>query len=195
MNLAYRHHKMTEEEYLQAELLADIRHEYIDGEVYAMAGTKKNHNIIAVNMLSLLQQHLRGKSCQPYASDIKVKVNKNFFYPDVMVDCSEDDNEYFTENPTIIVEVLSKSTRQYDKTLKREQYLKIPTLQEYILIEQDFVDIEIQRRSNGWQSEHFYLDDPVQIPAIGLETTVSQIYYRVKNEDMEEWLLKQEESE
>lgn len=195
MNLAYRHHKMTEEEYLQAELLSDIRHEYINGEVYAMAGTKKNHNIIAVNMLSLLQQHLIGKPCQSYTSDIKVKVNKNFFYPDVMVDCSEDDNEYFTESPTMIVEVLSKSTRQYDKTLKREQYLKIPTLQEYILIEQDFVDVEIQRRSNGWQSEHFYLDDAVKLESIHLQTTVSQIYDRVKNEDMLEWLSKQEDTE
>ena len=92
---------------------------------------------------------------------MKVKVGKNYFYPDAIIDCSEDEQDYYTENPTLIVEVLSKSTRQKDKTLKRDLYLTIPTLQEYVLIEQDFVDVEIQRRSNGWQSQHFYLDNEV----------------------------------
>ncbi len=186
---------ISEEEYLTRELLSDIRHEYIEGKVYAMVGAHKHHNLIANNLFGLFWNHLAGKPCIPYTSDMKVKVGKNFFYPDVMVDCSDDNNDYFTQSPTILVEVLSKSTRQHDKTFKREQYLKIPTLQEYILVEQDFVDVEIQRRRNGWQSEHFYLNDEVEFTSIACTTTVAEIYQRVNNDDMLQWLEKQQSIE
>lgn len=184
---------ISEQEYLEGELLTDIKHEYIDGEVYAMAGAHRNHVRLADNMLGLLLGHLKGKPCQPFGSDMKLKVGKNYFYPDAIIDCSEDEQDYYTENPTLIVEVLSKSTRQKDKTLKRDLYLTIPTLQEYVLIEQDFVDVEIQRRSNGWQSQHFYLDEDVHFQSIDLTIKVSEIYDRVKNEDMQQWLAKQAE--
>ncbi|RZK15358.1 MAG: Uma2 family endonuclease, partial [Flavobacterium sp.] len=131
---------ISEQEYLEGELLTDIKHEYIEGEVYAMAGAHRNHVRLSDNVLGILLAHLKGKPCQPFGSDMKVKVGKNYFYPDVIVDCSDDEHDYYTKFPTIIVEVLSKSTRQKDKTLKRDLYLTIPTLQEYIMIEQDFVD-------------------------------------------------------
>ncbi|XID74371.1 Uma2 family endonuclease [Alkanindiges sp. WGS2144] len=186
MNIVSKFSTISEAEYLAGEQLSDIKHEYIDGHVYAMVGAHSNHNVISVNLLKKLANHLETKPCQPYTSDMKVKIGSKYFYPDAMVDCTDVDG-YFTESPTLIVEVLSKSTRQHDKTFKRDQYIKIPTLQEYILIEQDFVDVEIQRRSNGWQSEHFYLDDAVIFESIGLQTTVSAIYERVKNEDMLKW--------
>lgn len=181
---------MTEQEYLEGELLTDIKHEYMDGVVYAMAGAHRNHVRLADNISRRFGNHLEGKTCQSYSSDMKVKVGKNYFYPDVIVDCSNDEQDYYTESPTIIVEVLSKSTRQKDRTSKRDLYLTIPTLQKYVLIEQDFVDVEIQRRSNSWQSEHFYLDQDVHFQSIDLIVKVSDIYHRVKNEDMQAWLEK-----
>ena len=112
MSIAIKHNAITEADYLAGELLSDVRHEYINGEVYAMAGAHKSHNIITMTVANLFYNYLQSKPCQPYASDMKVKVANNYFYPDVMVDCSGQEADYYTEFPTIIVEVLSKSTRQ-----------------------------------------------------------------------------------
>ncbi|HRA90852.1 MAG TPA: Uma2 family endonuclease [Acinetobacter sp.] len=193
MAVKQRRPYVSEQEYLDGEQFTEIKHEYINGEVYAMAGAHRNHVRLADNIMLQFMNHLKGKSCQPFSSDLKIKIGKNFFYPDVMVDCSDDEYDYYTESPTIIVEVLSKSTRQKDRTLKRDLYLTIPTLQEYVLIEQDFVDVEIQRRTNGWQSEHFYLDQDVYFQSIDLTVKVADIYDRVKNEDMQQWWAKKVE--
>jgi Uma2 family endonuclease len=190
MALAQVHHFISEADYLEGEKTAEVKHEYIDGDVYAMVGSHANHNRIATNILSALHQYLKGKPCQPYTSDMKVKVGTKYFYPDVMVDCSAVDG-YFTETPGIIVEVLSKSTRQHDKKDKRNAYLQIPTLLEYVLIEQDFANIEVQRRHNHWQPENFFLGDDVTFDSIGLTLVVAELYDRVQNEDMTAWLLQQ----
>ncbi len=183
--------KISEDEYLKGELHSDIKHEYVNGEVYAMSGAKANHNRIANNVNRKFGNHLEGKSCEPFASDMKVKVGNQYFYPDVLVDCSSvKGGDIYTESPTIIVEVLSKSTRKTDETTKRFAYMQIPTLQEYVLIEQDFVDIEVVRKSEGWQSMHYYLGDSVAFESIELTLTVEEIYARVDNEDMTEWLEK-----
>ncbi len=180
---------ISEEDYLAGEKISDVKHEYIDGYVYAMSGAHSNHNRIAMNLSVAFANHLKGKPCQPYSADMKVKVGSRYFYPDVLVDCSDIDG-YYTESPVILVEVLSKSTRRMDETTKRINYLRIPTLQEYVLIEQDFVDIEVVRKSMGWQPQHYYLGDEVTFEAIGLTLTVEEIYDRVKNEDVTEWLEK-----
>ncbi|RYY80662.1 MAG: Uma2 family endonuclease [Moraxellaceae bacterium] len=184
--------KITEQEYLQGELLSDIRHAYIDGEVYAMVEAHRHHNIIGGNIHTIFSNHLAGKPCQPYISDMKIKVANKYFYPDVMVDCSDDAQDYYTENPTIIVEVLSKSTRQHDKTFKREAYFQIASLKEYVLIEQDFVEVEFWYRSldQHWQQAVYYLGDNLTFESIGLTVAVEDIYQRVKNEDMLAWLEK-----
>lgn len=182
---------VSEQDYLDGELLTDIKHEYIHGEVYAMAGAKAAHNRITLNISSALHQHLKGKTCQPYSGDMKVKVDSCYFYPDVLVDCSDlADDSVFTETPTIIVEVLSKSTRQIDRVIKREKYLQIPTLQEYILIEQGIAEIEVVCRSQNWQSHFYYLGDHITLNSIGLSISVEDIYDRVKNEDVVTWLEK-----
>lgn len=99
--------------------------DYLDGEVYAMAGAKAAHNHIVSNINSAFHMHLKGKSCSSMMSDMKVKIDGCYFYPDVLVDCSDlADDSVFTETPTIIVEVLSKSTRQIDRVIKREKYLQ-----------------------------------------------------------------------
>jgi len=184
------------EEYLQGELTSDVKHELIDGYAYAMAGAHANHERISVNILAEFRQHLKNLTCEPFGSDMKVKAGLNFFYPDVIVDCDFDESQpYFTEKPIIIVEVLSKSTRRVDQTIKRRAYLNLPSLQEYVLIEQDFVDVEVIRRSEGWQSKHYYLGDEVIFESIELTLAVEDIYHRVKNEDMLEFLAKKAEEE
>jgi Uma2 family endonuclease len=176
---------LSEEAYLQGELLSEIKHEYIDGAVYAMAGASKNHQRIIANVSGELWTQLKNTPCEPFSSDIKVKVGSKFFYPDVMVVCKDDtDNEYYTESPKIIVEVLSKSTRRMDETTKKIAYQNLPSLQEYVLIEQDFVDVEVCRRSEGWVSHHYFLGDDVTFDSVGLTLSVADIYQRVENDDV-----------
>lgn len=182
-------HEIREQEYLAGELQSDIKHEYIDGQIYAMAGAHRNHVLIADKILRRLGNHFENQPCRSYSSDLKVKIGKNYFYPDVIVDFTDFDG-YFTEQPTIIVEVLSKSTRQYDKTFKRDQYFSIPTLQEYLLIEQDIAEIEYWQRteSNIWQQNVYYLGDDLYLRSIDLTISVEDIYQGVKNEDVQTWL-------
>jgi Uma2 family endonuclease len=195
MALNYQQRWMSEQEYLEGERISTIRHEYIDGDVYAMAGASKNHNRIAGNIFAEFHNHLASTPCAPFTSDMKVKVGKNYFYPDVIVVCDDKtEDEYYTESPIIIVEVLSKSTRRTDQTLKRLAYQNLPSLQEYVLIEQDFVDVEICRRERHWQSEHYYLGDEVYFTAIDLRLLVEATYARVVNEEMREFLARRNEA-
>lgn len=178
-------HWISEEDYLAGELLSEIKHEYIDGEVYAIAGTSVNHGRIVSSVLAALYVNLAGTPCDVFAADMKVKAERNFFYPDVIVDCERNSGDsYFTESPLIIVEVLSHSTRKADQTLKRHAYQSLASLQEYVLIEQEFVDVEVCRRSNHWQPEHYFLGDQVYLAALDVVLPVEQIYARVENEDM-----------
>jgi len=180
---------MSEEAYLLGEESAEYKSEYIDGHVYAMSGAKANHNRIAGNVHVVFHAHLKGKPCQPYVSDMKVKIGSKFFYPDVMVDCTTlPGGSVYTDNPTLIVEVLSASTRRLDETTKRVAYMQIPALQEYVLIEQDFVKVEVMRRSEGWLSAKYYLGDEVTFESIGLTVKVADLYDRVENADMAAWL-------
>lgn len=190
-NLAEQY-RLSEQDYLAGEPDSNLKHEYIDGEVYAMAGASANHNLICINMVTALSVHLKGKPCRPFASDMKVKIGSRYFYPDVLVDCAEyAGDDQFTETPTLIVEVLSKSTRRMDETTKRSSYSQIDSLQEYILIEQDIVDVEVVRRSTGWRSEHFFMGDQLTLESVGLNLSVAEIYDRVKNTDVTDWLLQQ----
>ena len=177
------------EDYLKSELTRDIKHELIDGCIYAMAAASANHERIALNMLRKFGNHLENKPCEPFGSDMKLNINSNFFYPDVIVDCNFDNSTpYFTQTPIIIVEVLSKSTRKTDTTLKLLSYINIASLKEYVLIEQDIVDIQVLRRSEGWITKHYYLGDEVTFEAIGLTLSVADIYDRVQNDDMMEFM-------
>lgn len=180
--------------YLAGELYSPIKHELIAGIAYAMAGASVNHNRLVANVARTLGNHLDATPCEPFVADMKLKVNQDFFYPDLLVVCNDlSAQEYYTENPIIIVEVLSKTTRRTDQTLKRHAYQSLASLQEYMLIEQDFVDVEVCRRSTHWQSEHYYLGDTVQLAAIELAVTVATLYARVQNEDMRAWLAEASE--
>lgn len=176
---------MSVDQYLSDELNRDTKHELIDGSIFAMAGASKNHERIIQNLSRELGVHLKSSPCEPFGSDMKVRVRDNFFYPDVLVDCSVDeDATYYTDSPVIIVEVISKSTRKNDKQRKFLEYINIPTLQEYIMIEQDYVDVTVCRKSEHWRAMHYFLGDSVTLESIDLTLPVEDIYLRVHNEDM-----------
>ncbi len=181
---------MTEQEYLDSEPYAEVKREYVDGYVYAMAGAKAAHNRISGNLFLALGTHLKGRQpCQPYIADMKVKAGKDYFYPDVLVECSGlPDDSVFTDRPVLIIEVLSRSTRRMDEVVKREAYRRIDTLLEFVLIEQDIAEVEVMRRRSGWQSEKFLLGDSFTLESVGLTVTVEDIYERVDNQDVREWL-------
>jgi Uma2 family endonuclease len=178
---------ISEQEYLGGEKISEIKHEYIDGDVYAMAGTSENHNLISTNLIAELVPHLKTSNCKPFMADIKLQTDDCFFYPDLMVVCDDEDTDvYCKKNPVLIVEVLSKSTKKFDQTFKREIYQKIASLKEYILIEQDVVDIEVCRKnaSSSWVSSRYFMGDEIFLESIDLKVSVEDIYYRVKNDDV-----------
>jgi Uma2 family endonuclease len=181
---------MTEAAYLESELTAEVKREYIEGRVYAMTGASNNHSRITLNVASEFRQHLKGSPCEAFMTDIKIKAGQNYFYPDVIVDCSTSGADYFANSPVLIVEVLSKSTQKCDLTTKLIQYINLPTLKEYVLIEQDIVRVLVLRKNNNWQHELYFLGDAVTFEAINLTLTVEEIYDRVENDEMNEFRQK-----
>ena len=176
------------EQYLEDELNSEIRHEYIDGYVYAMSGANKNQRRLSVNVGSLFHNHLQTGPCEASIADARVKVGTNYFYPDVVVDCDDsDDNSMYANKPTIIVEVLSRSTRHTDKGVKLLSYINMPHLQEYVLIEQEYASVEVLRKSDGWVPRHYSLGDEIHFESIELTISVEDIYHRVNNKDVVEY--------
>ncbi|MDX1654593.1 MAG: Uma2 family endonuclease, partial [Candidatus Competibacteraceae bacterium] len=138
---AEHHHSV--EEYLALERRSELRHEYLDGAIYAMVGASPAHNLIVTNVVGELRQQLKRRPCRVYATDQRVRVRSTglYTYPDLVVSCG---GERFDErdqrtllNPLLIVEVLSRSTESYDRGAKFEHYRRIPELQEYLLIDQE----------------------------------------------------------
>jgi Uma2 family endonuclease len=178
----------SEEDYLASEQVSDVKREYIEGQVYAMAGAGYNHNCVSANMLGELRNHLKGSPCATFMADIKVKLGGDYVYPDVLVDCGKmRGDDLFAGSPVIIVEVLSRSTRKTDMTTKLIRYINLPSLQEYVLIEADMVLVQVMRRSKGWMPEYFFLGDDVYFESIDLSLPVEAIYDRVDNVDMNEF--------
>lgn len=179
---------LSEAEYLKTELTSEVKREYIDGQAYAMAGAGYNHNCISANILGNFRSHLKGTPCVTFMADMKVRLGKNYVYPDVVVDCSKmAGDDYFSTAPVIIVEVLSRTTRKIDTTVKLLRYINLPSLQEYVLIEQDIVSVQVLRQNKHWLPEYYFLGDSVTFEAIGLTLTVEEIYDRVNNVDMDEF--------
>jgi len=190
----FESHWISIEDYLREELSSDVKHQYLDGTIYAMSGASRNHERIAFNISRMLGNHLLDKPCEPFSSDLKIKAGNYLFYPDAMVVCDDPvAHAYYTETPVLVVEVLSKSTRRIDETVKRRVYQSIPTLQEYVLIEQDIVDVEVCRRSEGWVSNHYFMGDAVRFESIDLTLDVADIYARVENDDVATYLLEQQD--
>lgn len=193
MNAVLKDNRISVEEYLAGELVSDIKHEYEDGYVYAMAGARLNHERIVGNVFAEFHLHLKNTPCEVVSKDFKVNINfSKFYYPDVMVMCeAKKGDDVYTEKPILIVEVLSKSTHRRDKTLKRAAYQSLPSLQEYVLIEQDIAEVIVFRRDENWFPQSYFLGEIVYFKSVDFHVSVEEIYRRVDNEDMREFLQSQ----
>jgi Uma2 family endonuclease len=186
--MAEPHHRLSEEEYLVLERRSEGRHEFLHGEIFAMTGATRRHNRLAVNLALSLGLQLRGRPCELYIADMRVRVAATglYTYPDLVVVCGEPrfaDAELDTLlNPTLIVEILSPTTEATDRGRKFAHYRQLESLAEVLLIAQDRVAVEHYSRlpEGGWRlHEATGLDDRVILPAIGCELPLSEVYERV----------------
>ena len=177
---------ISPEEYIQGELLSEIRHEYFAGEVFAMAGASENHNYIAGNIFGELYLHLRGKKCAPFMNDMKAHIHSSgddwFYYPDVMVNCDPTgQHKYYCDTPSVIVEVLSPDSETRDRREKRLAYEKIATVQTYALVAQDRREVLVFRRKpeGGWSREVLpETGDALRLPELEFALALDAIYAR-----------------
>lgn len=196
--LAQQLNYMSVIDYLAGERLSSEKYEYVAGQVYAMAGAKLNHNIITANLSALFWVSLRGKPCFPVTSDLLIKTaHDRYRYPDVVVVCNDDpsQDDYVRDRPILVVEVISESTRRTDKTDKRLEYIALPSLLEYVLVEQDIAEVTVYRRSAGWQPSYYYLGQDVGLESIHTTIKVEDIYERVENSELAKWRLEKSASE
>jgi Uma2 family endonuclease len=184
--------KLTPEEYLEIERKAEYKSEYFNGEIFAMAGAKRNHNKIVGNLTGLVWQHLKGKDCEFYPSDMRVFVPKTglYTYPDVVVVCGEpkfQDKVFDTLlNPTLLVEVLSETTESYDRGKKFQHYRSIESLEEYVLVSQDEARIEkyLKQGDGFWVlSEAVGLDSEIEFASIECRISLAEVYDKVDFSD------------
>ena len=194
-------YKITESDYLEVERVSDIKHEYSDGVVYAMAGASEKHAIIAKNVMVGFENSLRKKqsSCIVLASDMKVRISDKstrYFYPDVAVFCDshEYDSDYYKHSPVIIVEVLSQSTRRNDFTTKMISYFNIASLEEYVLIEQNICQVQVYRKSDHWKASTYFPGDTIHFTSINTTLSVEDIYYQVNNADIAQYLKEKQDN-
>lgn len=184
-DIAYGNRKYTIEEYLAMEQAASEKHEYYRGEIFAMSGAKLQHNLVARNLLASLAMLLKGKSCQPLGSDMRVHIQANtlFTYPDISVVCGEpeflNNDEWNLLNPSVIIEVLSSATKTYDRGDKFNLYRAIPSLREYILVEPETVGIEVFyiNADGHWElKEYKQIDETININTIKVSLPLLVIY-------------------
>lgn len=187
MSAVVKQQLISVEEYLTGELTSTVKHEYLGGEVYAMAGARIAHNVVSGNIFGILHARLRGRPCQPYNSDTKVRVrlptHVRFYYPDVQVNCRTNPaDSSFQDEPTVIFEVLSTATRRIDGGEKKDAYLSIGSLAVYAMVEQDMPLVIVFRRSErGFErEEHAGLGAVIPLPEVGTDLTLAEIYERVE---------------
>lgn len=183
MTAAARPALVSVEDYLAGELVSSVKHEYLGGYVYAMAGAKNRHNLIAVNILAALHSQLRGKPCRSFNSDTKVRIRlpnqTRFYYTDTMVVCrpnAQDDS--YQDEPVVIVEIISRSTRRTDEGEKKDAYLTIPSLSAYLLVEQEMPAIRVHRRTErGFVDELIEgMSSVVPLPEIGAALALADVF-------------------
>jgi Uma2 family endonuclease len=187
MSAAARNLFVTPETYLASELRSPVKHEYVGGSVYAMAGAKNIHNVIVGNVFLSLGTRLRGKKCRPFNSDTKVRVrlpdHVRFYYPDVQVVCQPNSLEdSFQDQPNLIVEVLSESTRRTDEGEKRDAYLTIPSLEAYLLVDSSNKEVVVYQRGESAFSRNVFVGDEavIPLPCLGFDLSLSEIYEGVQ---------------
>jgi Uma2 family endonuclease len=182
---AYEKRLMTEEEYLEFEDASEQKHEYFRGEVFAMAGASHQHNEIFSNLFISLGNSLKGKPCRPYGNDKRLKIPQNtlYTYPDISIYCNThtpfDATSKVSKDPTVLIEILSKSTKDYDRGGKFKLYREIPTLKEYILVDSESLSIEVFKlnASNHWELEEFKsIEQNLVITSLNVMIPLREIY-------------------
>ena len=179
MTLAKKLSYITPEEYLEGERMSDVKHEYVDGAIYAMAGESRRHNTIVSNFVVQFRNNLID--CETYFEGVKVKIHHTtFYYPDVLVTCEteKEDDDYVIKFPCLIIEVLSPSTASTDKREKLIAYKMLESLQEYAIVWRDEMRVELHRRNaDGWLT-FFYtqMEDEVEFASVNFKTNVAEIY-------------------
>ena len=182
---------ITPEEYLRLERSSEEKHEYFRGEIFAMSGASENHNLVTGSSYAALYVQLRKRPCQIYPSDMRVRIPSTglYTYPDISIVCGtpefEDDVLDTLLNPTVIIEILSSSTEQYDRGKKFQHYRTIESLQEYILIAQDSFRIEqFSRKDNQWVlTDAKTVDSVIQLTSIDCTLALSDVYEKVAFDD------------
>ena len=187
--VVYGKKKFTVEEYLELSRTSEIKYEYYQGEIFAMAGTSRRHVIISTNTIICLGIKLSGKTCRPLNSDLRIHIPQNtlYTYPDISIVCKDiieedPDNDTLIE-PTVLIEILSPSTRNYDRGEKFRLYKAIPTLKEYVLINAESIQVEIFRltESGNWLlQEYKNVTDIMEIKCLGISMPLSGIYEGTK---------------
>lgn len=179
--------KIIVEEYLDGEKGSRERHEFVSGEIFAMAGASERHHRISLNLATLLDRHLADSGCDVFMAEMRLRTfEDDFYYPNVFVSCEKNPvSEYYREEAVLVIEVTSPPTSQIDRREKLKAYQAMPSVQEYILIEQDRKHIELHRRQpDGKWITCFYnindLDEAIEFQSIGLTTNLDSIYSRVK---------------
>jgi Uma2 family endonuclease len=183
MVAAPEHHpKLTPEEYFAWEEQQNLRHEYLDGEIYAMTGGSLNHSEIASNFNFLLKAHLQPGICRVLTSDARVKIHgsDDYVYPDLSVTCSDLDRNaiQFVSEPCLVIEVLSPSTEAYDRHNKFKLYRRSPSLQEYVLVNTEQIEVEVFRKNdrNRWEILNLGAGDVVELESVNFTFPIEQLY-------------------
>jgi Uma2 family endonuclease len=179
---------ISPEEYLKRERQAEYKSEYLNGEIFAMTGASRKHNLIEGNIFGELRQQLKGRACEVYLGDMRFKVSFNglYTYPDVVVVCGEpifeDDTVDTLLNPTVLVEVLSPSTERYDRIAKTTYYRTLDSLTEHLLVAQDEVRLEqcVKQEDGQWLVYYYTsLDSSAELASIGCSLALRDIYDKV----------------
>lgn len=173
--------RITREAYLEGERSAEVRHEFVDGEVHAMVGGTLAHNRIAGRLHLALSLHLRNGPCQTYMSDVKVRVAaaNAFYYPDLLVVCGPHDlRAVFVDDPCLIIEILSPATEAIDRRETFWAYQKLPSLREYGLVDQSQQQVDVFRpREDGeWELETYGAGDTLVLESVGLHLPLAELY-------------------
>ncbi len=188
MGLAKLKTKISVEDYLKGEKDSQVRYEFVNGEVYAMAGASDNHNRITGNLFTAIYNKLRDSECEPFSTDMKLRADENtFYYPDIFVACDQNPvDPYYREEPILIIEVVSASTRQTDRREKLRAYQQMASVHEYVIVEQEKISVEIHRRQpNGSWITYFYTRTDTEFPleSVDLTLQLSEVYRRVTFEE------------
>ena len=173
--------------YLELEKSSEVRHEYVDGELLAMAGATRHHHRIAGNIVFALREIALARNCEVVMETVKVQVSgMRYRYPDVMVSCAPGDNPYILENPCFIIEVLSESTQATDAGPKLDEYTRLPSLERYVMVEQDRRVVRIYRRTPaGWLFESLEGEGEIEVPCLETKLTLEQVFAGIEFEARE----------